>query len=145
MKPTKEQMQEWEKKLLAPWGQLDLMCDGRKVSLQVQRWKGMSYRVMTYVDGSFNGEWMLEKNAAPEAKFLRKSVRAFIKPSEKKKAEKELGKRFVKNSKFWNATFVTFMPDWPSGKAAISHLVKVCDSVTLAVDAAADESAVQTA
>lgn len=43
-KLTKEQKQQLEKTLSLPWGEVELLCDGRKVSLQVHRFKGMPTR-----------------------------------------------------------------------------------------------------
>lgn len=130
---TKEQRAELAKQLDSPYGPLvRLLCDGRRVSLQVHRVGGPSikYRVMTYIDGEFKGSWM--KGETPEAKFLRKSVRPLTSPARRKLAEKHLGKRYVANNPLYNTSLTHYMPDWPSGKAAINHLCKVCESVEIA-------------
>lgn len=132
MQLTKEQKADLAATLGHPWGTVALICDGYRVNLQVQRAKGMTYRVMTYVNGQLLGKWMNDKEAFPEQKFLRKHVRNLASPAQKAKAEKMFGKRVVAKDPWFNKTFTTYMPDWASGKAAISHLCKVCESVDLA-------------
>lgn len=132
MKLTKEQKQELADKLSYPYGSVRILCDGRLISLQVERFKGMTYRVMIYVDGVFKGAWMVPKKGedpAPECKYLRKSVRPCISPVKRKKLEKALGKRYVQKDPFYSASYTVYFPDFGSGKAAINHLCKVCDSV----------------
>jgi hypothetical protein len=132
MKLTKEQKEELAGKLSLPWGSVNLLCDGRLVTLQVQRFKTMTYRVMTYIDGTFKHAWASSTASVPEHKFLRKSVRPNISPAERKRLEKDLGKRYVAKHPFWGGSYTLYLPDWASGKAAISHLCKVCDSIAVA-------------
>lgn len=134
MKLTKEQKEELARELSTPWGHVRLNCDGTRVSLAVERYKGLSYRVMTYVEGFFKGEWMFVKSGAspaPEAKFLRKSVRPNVSPAKRAKLEKALGKRYVQTDAYFGGVQTVFLPDWSSGKAAINHLCKVCESVEI--------------
>lgn len=141
MKLNKEQKDELARKLDTPWGQVELRCDGYDVTLSVQRYKGMQYRVLTYVNGSIKGEWFRGDKPAPESKFLRKSVRPNLSPSQRKEWEKKLRKRFVKNDPFASGSVTLFLPDWASGKAAISHLDKVCDSIEVIQRATASMTA----
>lgn len=135
MKLSKEQKDELAATLDMPWGSIALLCDGYRVTLQVQREKGrMVYRVMTFVNGSFRGQWVSGTETHPEQKFLRKSVRPLCSPAQKAKAEKAFGKRYVAKDPYYNAKLTYFMPDWASGKAAITHLCKVCESVEIAPD-----------
>lgn len=129
MKLSKEQKEEVIAKISLPWGMAHLLCDGYRISLSVERDKGLSYRVMTYINGHFKGTWCNVENECPEQKFLRKSVRRICSPPYKQKMEKLLGKRHVAKDPFYTRTFTCYMPDWSSGKAAINHLCKVCDSV----------------
>jgi hypothetical protein len=138
MKLTKEQKDKLADELNMPWAGVHLLCDGYRVSLQVQRSKGsMVYRVMTFVNGVFRGEWVSGTETHPEQKFLRKSVRLLCSPAQKAKAEKAFGKRWVAKDPYYTAKLTLFMPDWASGKTAISHLCKVCDSVEIITDGAA--------
>lgn len=84
---------------------------------------------MTYVDGVFKHAWAMSNPSVPEHKFLRKSVRPNVSPVERKRIEKELGKRYVAKHTFWSGSYTIYLPDWSSGKAAINHLCKVCESV----------------
>ena len=131
MKLNKEQKEALALKLSTPWGSVDLQCDGYLVQLRVKRFKVMTYRVMTYVNGVFKMEWCAPKNEAPEAKFLRKSVRPNVSPAKRKELEKKLGKRRVQKDPFWSGSITIYLPDWSSGKAALNHLCKVCESVEM--------------
>ena len=129
MKLSKEQMTVLANQLLNPWGSVSLMCNGYLIDLQVRRAKGMTYRVMTYVNGQFKGSWCLADKESPEQKFLRKVEKSLVSAAKRAKAEKIFGKRYVAKDPFYQKKLTHFMPDFASGKAAISHLCKVCDSV----------------
>ena len=131
MKLSKEQQAVLATQLSYPWGSVRLMCDGFRIDLQVARSKGMTYRVMTYVNGTFKGLWCSGKTDHPEQKFLRKCVTPLVSPAQRAKAEKILGKRAVAKNEFYQAKITHYMPDWASGKAAIGHLCRVCESVEL--------------
>ena len=98
MKLTKEQKAELAERLARPWGCLELICDGYRITLQVQ------------------------------------CVKPYT-PADKARMEKSLGKRFVAKDPWFNKTFISYDMSWPSGKAAIAHLCRVCDSVQLAPNA----------
>ncbi len=134
MKLTKEQKDELAQKLTNPWARVDLICDGYTVTLSVRRYKALSYRVITYVNGQLNHEWISSKQSFPEQKFLRKEVKSLVSAAERKKAEKEFGKRWVAKDPFWSGKVTFFNSDWLSGKTAINHLCKVCESVQVAPD-----------
>jgi hypothetical protein len=144
MKLTKEQKDDLAETLALPWGCVSLRCDGYLVSLSVRRVakNTLTYRVLTFVNGSFSGAWCLEKNAAPESKFLRKSVRPNLSPVKRQKLEKALGKRAVAKDPYWSGSTTIYLPDWANGKAAINHLCKVCESVE---PISADEARVELA
>lgn len=130
MKLTKEQMTELAQKLTSPWGSVKLLCDGFKIDLIVSPLKGgLSYRVVTYVNGQFKGLWVSSTEEHPEQKFLRKNVRPLYSAAYKAKLEKIYGKRHVANTERFQNKIITYLPDWASGKAAISHLCKVCESI----------------
>ncbi|MFZ6687529.1 hypothetical protein ACO0K0_07260 [Undibacterium sp. SXout11W] len=132
MKLTKEQKEELAQKLRLPWGRVELLCDGYTVTLNVERYKELSFRVVIYVNGKWDGKWFDAKKEFPEQKFLRKSVRQLVSTAERKKAEKAFGKRAVAKDKFWSGSITIFTCDWLSGKAALNHLCKVCESVQVA-------------
>lgn len=135
MKPTKEQRAELAKRLSYAWGEVSLLCDGYLVTLQVQRDVGnaIRYVVSIYINGHFKGEWM--KGDAPEAKFLRKQVRRLYSPAKCREIEKIVGKRRFANDPLYAGfrdTITQYLPWWSSGKAAIDHLCRVCESVEIA-------------
>lgn len=141
MKLSKAEKDQVAEELNMPWGKATLRCDGYLVTLAVRRFgNGIKYRVMTYVNGVFKAAWCSETDAAPEAKFLRKSVRPNVSPAKRKQAEKFMGKRAVAKDPFWSGKMTLYLPDWSSGKAAVSHLCKACDSVELLTNEAAREA-----
>jgi len=133
---TKDQIAEAIETLSYPWGFVKLICDGYRVTLSVERAKGMTYRVMTYVNGCFKGVWMQPSAGTdiPEQKFLRRSERAACSKTYKAEMEKRFGKRHIQEDPFYSRTIVMYSPDWASGKAALSHLCKVCASIEIDPD-----------
>jgi hypothetical protein len=131
MKLSKEQRSALESALNHPYGSVCLICDGRDITLQVQRFSALKYRVMTFVDGTFKGAWTNCETPCPEQKYLRKSVRNLYPPAARAKLVKEVGKKFAEKIGA-SKTLTMYWPDWPSGKAALGHLCKVCDSVEIA-------------
>lgn len=135
MKLSKEQKQQLIELLDTPWGRVRLQCDSYRIDLMVERYKGMTYRVVTYVNGRWEAKWMSSKEVHPEQKFLRKSVRQLTKKAERDQAEKNLGKRLFKKlcekDSIWTATYTLYDISWSSGRAAINHLCKVCDSIQI--------------
>lgn len=132
MKPSKAQRAGVESALSNPYGAVTLICDGRRIDLQVHQFSALRYRVMVYVDGEFRGTWTRADGAAPESKFLRKQVRPVFSPAQKKKMENIYGKRHVAQDQRFSKTLTFYWPDFASGKAALNHLCKVCESVEVA-------------
>ena len=131
MKLSKQEKDELIGKLSIPWGRQELLCDGFRITLQVERTSALNFRVMTYVNGVFKGLWIDEKNECPESKFLRKSVRPLYPPSHKREMEKILGKRNFAKDPRYSKTLIAYMPDFASGKAAINHMCKVSESIQI--------------
>lgn len=133
MKLSKEQIAVLAKQIDCPFGSVKLLCDGYMIALQVERTRGLKYRVMTYVNGYFRGGWCgLSKQECPEQKFMRKSVRPLYSVKFKRDMEKIIGKRRVNNDPHYKEVQTSYWPDWPSGMAALKHLNRVCESVRLA-------------
>ena len=131
MKLSKEQKELAIQKISNPYGSVDLMCDGSRITLAVERTSKLAYRVITYVDGVFNGVWCMVDSQSPESKFLRKVNKPVCSPIQKKKMEKIMGKRRFAADPYYSKIYICYMPDWASGKAAINHLCRVCESVEL--------------
>lgn len=132
MKLSKEQRDKVIVELSQPWGSADLICDGFRIALRVECFKGMTYRVMTYVNGYYKGAWVFPKNECPESRFLRKAEHLACPAKNRLEMEKILGKRSVAKDPYYSKKITFYWPDWSSGKAALSHLCKVCESVQVA-------------
>ena len=129
-KMNTEEKQKVIDALSYPHGDATLICDGYRVDLYVERSVGLNFRVVTYVNRQFKGEWCLPESTAPERKFLRPVKKTLISAAKIKAVEKSFGKKKAKEAvakyqKFW--TYAA--PDFASGRAAINHLCKVCDSI----------------
>lgn len=131
MKLTKEQKEKLGDDLTSPWGGVRLICDGYRIALVVERVKPMLFRVVTYINGQWRGEWCLGTKEFPEQKFLNKKTHRVHSPAFVKEMEKILGKRAVAKDPEYRKTFHTYDITCPSGKAAINHLCRVCDSVEI--------------
>ncbi len=134
MKLTKEQKAKLVERLGHPWGSVSLVCDGDKVTLTVLPAKGLKFHIATYVNGWFRGEWMRSDSEAREQRYLRKVTRPLVSPAKRQKAEKEYGKRLVKSMALFSGTYTIYEPTWPNGSAAIAHLCKICDSISIEDD-----------
>jgi len=135
---TKEQKQELIDKLSFPWGRVKLACDGYQIDLVVERSKGLSYHVVTYVNGYWKGEWIDGSKTFPEQKFLHKVVRPVMTKAQREKMEKAVGKRYFKKmcteEPIWTATTTLYDIRWASGKSALNHLCKVCDAIQVVIE-----------
>lgn len=129
MKPSKEKKQEMIDQLSLPWGRVELLCDGYRIALRVQQTSPLKFRVVTYVNEVWEGKWMIGTETFPEQKFLNRRERPLATPTDKAKAEKIFGKRAVAKDPWYSKKLVTYDVSWASGKAAINHLFRVCDSV----------------
>lgn len=125
----KDQKDRVTSALSLPYGQAELLADGFTIQLQVREVKALSYRVMVYVNGVFAGKWLLHDH--PESKFFRKVERSAWSPAKKKELIKKFGKRLAEKEFGISKTFSVVLPDFASGKAALSHLLKVCDAVSV--------------
>lgn len=129
VKLSKEQREALAERLQPYSGAtVHLMCDGYKVSLQVQRTGSLTYRVVTFVNGIFEGKWIGSREEYPEQKFLRKSVRHVFPKAFREKMLRILGKRRYAQEGY-DKTMALYFADWASGKSAISHLCRVCESI----------------
>lgn len=115
-----------------PHGDATLTCDGHRVDLYVVRSVGLNFRVQIYVDRCFKGAWCLPESTAPERKFLRPVKKTLISTAKIKAMEKSFGKKMAKETvaKYQNIRIYA-APDFASGRAAINHLCKVCDSISV--------------
>lgn len=133
-KLTKEQLDALAQNLSFPYHFVKLMCDGYTVDLIVapKNKTGMSFCVETYINGTFKGEWFSSKNTYPEQKFLNRRTRQLFNKAAIERYEKNLGKRYAKQFMAGHQkTIVVYSFSWPSGKAALNHLNRVCESIEI--------------
>lgn len=120
----------------SPWASVALECDGYRVDLQVQRGKGLSYRVMTYVNGVWKGAWFDAKASYPEQRFARRCERPLNSKKQREsimKAAPAFGRKGSPDRKAWearaDATYAYIDPTFASGRAAINHMLCVSEVV----------------
>ncbi len=133
MKLTKEQKAKLIEKLGLPWGRVELNCDGYRINLVVEQTNPLKYRVVTYVNGQWKGVWCLGIEDHPEQKFLNRKEKPLAKPSERARYEKAFGKRAAAKDPWFSKKIVTYDLSWASGKQAINHLCRVCESIEIIV------------
>lgn len=132
MKLTKEQKAKLIERLSLPWGRVELNCDGYRINLVVEQVSPLKYRVVTYVNGHWKNSW-LAVYSVQEQKFLNRKETPLAKPSERARFEKAFGKRAVARDPWFSKKVVTYDISWASGKQAINHLCRVCESIEIIV------------
>ena len=134
---TKEQKTFILKQLESPLNHIELDCDGFKIWLSLKRYK-MRLVIDIYINGVFKGEWLGFTETHPETKYLPIKRRPYYTPKRKAEIIKALGKReakkmFPKLDEVHEGRTSFFT----SPKAALSHLIKVSDSIELLTEMAA--------
>ena len=132
---TKHNMGEYADKLTSIFGRVKLLCDGYEVTLAIEQSK-MKLSVNTYVNGYIKGAWFLPKEGDdyPERKFLCPKTLRLYSPQKKARLIKQFGKKRANEYFKLDSSSIMYSAVWPSGKAALSHLIKVCDSVEVYVE-----------
>ena len=133
-KLTKEQIEALAQNLSFPYHFVKLVCDGYTVDLGVsaKTKTGMSFHVVMRINGTIKGAWLGSKNTHPEQRFLNKRTRQLFNKAAIERFEKSLGKRRAKQFMIEHQeTIVSYCFTWPSGKAALNHLNRVCESIEI--------------
>ena len=125
------------KQLESQFNNVELNCDGYVINLSLSRYK-MRLVVDIHINGWFKGEWLNSTKGHPETKYLPIKKRAFFTPKRKAEIVKAFGKRaakkmFPKLDEVHESRSCFFT----SPQAALSHLIKVSDSVELVGELAA--------
>lgn len=111
-----------------------LICDGYRLTLKLFRVKKtLSFRIFTYINGSFNHEMMSEKNvqyADIQNRFLRKTKLNSSNIKMTKKNIRAFGKKRIEehNNKY---TAYLYDPSWLNFSSLYNHLIKNNKSVEL--------------
>lgn len=71
MKMTQQQRERFEHALGHAYGRLKTLIDGTEVSFEVRRGKGLSYLIMHFIDGHFQGRWVRHDNDELGARLMR--------------------------------------------------------------------------
>lgn len=114
-----------------PYGRVSLMCDGRKITLDVGQYKPLKYHIAVYVDGVFKGKWLFKDGNHPESKYLYVIKKPVYSSARKAGIIKAFGIRAAKKQFNLDEKIEGLMPCFPNGRMAINHLCKVCDSIEI--------------
>ncbi|MFZ6747447.1 hypothetical protein [Undibacterium sp. Ren11W] len=132
MSITKEQWTQVETELSGSWGHVEMLIDGFKVNLHVERVKLLKYTIMTYVNGQFCGKWMIADSEEGKRFFCTKS--SFV-LSAKHRAEliKIWGGKRCPKAKLeeLNKKTTILMPHWSNVKTMRRHFEKNNQSLEL--------------
>lgn len=131
MSLSKEQKAFILKGLENQFNHIELNCDGFIIWLNLRQFK-MRLVIDIYINGVFKGEWLNLTKKHPETKYLPIKKTAMFTPKRKAEIIKSLGKREAKKL-FPRLDDVIEHPTcfFNSPKAALSHLIKVSDSIEL--------------
>lgn len=135
---TKAQKDFAIERLKSQWQQVKLKCDGYTVDLQLVQVKNTKLAISVYVNSYFKGVWFTKPDEHVESKFLPIITKAFYSSVEKKKIIKAFGKkRAYENFPSLDEKIHYKGTHFSTGRAAINHLVKVCDSIELVTEMSA--------
>lgn len=123
------------KKIDSQFDCVDLDCDGYRIRLSLERIQDLKLAVAVYVNSWCKGEWLLHPELHPEGKFYPDRYKSVYSPVKKKKIIKAFGKkRAYENFPSLDEKIHYKGTHFSTGRAAINHLVKVCDSIELVTE-----------
>lgn len=125
---TDEQWKEVEKKLVPPFGRVDLEIDGYKVTITAQLVEKMKFSFVVYVNGFIRAEWSMN-DCEIRRRFYYESKKSLLKGSEKAKIKKM--RKSVREEIMKSAQYSVFLPYWGSFSRLKSHLIKNNQSIEL--------------
>lgn len=128
---TPDQWKTLQSELGQPFGHAELLVDGYKITLEVQRERALKYCIAIFIDGWFRGEWA-RADCEERRRFLSERKVSMWTPAQKKKLTAGMGKRAV--AKYFpdlDKTASYWLPYWPSVTALRRHLVKANQSIEL--------------
>lgn len=119
-----------EMELSSPWGDVELLCDGFKLTVQVRRVKPLKYAMLVYVDGVVKGVWSnADKPCEEQRRFMRPVSVKLHKPADLAKLKPLYSaKQFREMS---SRKYEYFLPQWNSFKPLQRHLLKNNQVITL--------------
>jgi hypothetical protein len=134
MSVTKEQWAAVEKELSGPYGEVELLCDGYKVTAQIQNIANLKQGIVVYVNGVIKGEWM--KGEAEESRKFHREMKRYLYPAKHREEAKQKAKsrRFPADLRKYfadmaTASITTWAPYWTNAKAFTRQLRKTCAEI----------------
>lgn len=127
-KLTNEQKALIEKRLASPYGRVEFLIDGFKVTAIVEPYKVRRWTVVVYVDGFWKGTF-LEVGCDMQKRFYRLVKVSLFKPKEKAELIKKFGKRKADEYFGLNKASHYAVPDWTNVKAMLRHFEANNESV----------------
>lgn len=125
---TDEQWKEVEKKLVPPFGRVELEIDGYKVTITAQLVEKMKFSFVVYVNGFIRAEWSMN-DCEIRRRFYYESKKSLLKGSEKAKIKKM--RKSVREEIMKSEQYSVFLPYWGSFSRLKSHLIKNNQSIEL--------------
>lgn len=133
---TKEQKAFVLEQLSNQFRAVHLMCNGYEITLKIERFK-MKLVVGIYVNGSINGAWITNSEDHPESIFLATHHKSYYSAKNKAEIIKAFGKREANKRFDLDKKHEYKLPYFNTAQAALSHLIKVSDSIELLTEMAA--------
>lgn len=125
---TPQEWQRFESKLSHALGWVRLKIDGYEVDFRVEPVKRLKYQIMTYVDGKFQGRWLLE-DCEVRRKFMRPRS-ACVHSAKERRDLRQMDKRVRRKLNMDPDDRITYYtPLWSSPKSLKSHLRKTCQNI----------------
>ena len=125
---TDEQWKEVEKKLVPPFGRVELEIDGYKVVIVAGLVDKTKYGFIVYVNGFIRAEWSIN-DCEIRRRFYYESKKSLLKSSEKAKIKKM--RKAVQEEILQRAKYSTYLPYWGSFSRLKAHLIKNNQSIEL--------------
>lgn len=113
---VKEQLQSF-------WHPVELLIDGYKVSLKLERMDTYNNAIVMYINGWMKGEWSMS-DCEERRRFFRPVTRYFY----SKKQRKKLPKKYFPSA---HKPYTYYMPTWKSFNRMKAHFIKHNESIEL--------------
>jgi hypothetical protein len=129
---TTEQWRQVEVELASTMGRVKLVCDGYPVTLVVQPYKPLKFGIFFFVDGVFEGKWMV--NDCEQRRRFFQRMEGFLHNKKERDTALKIfgGKRAKKSDIEWvNKKFIHYRHFWLDAKALRRHFQKNNQSIEL--------------
>lgn len=135
---TKEEWAQVDSQLSGLCGRVEMMVDGRNVTLTRGRISQNTLGVVVYIDGEWKGTWIGKTNDCPEQPYTYPKQR-FVYTSKSRAEQKKMIKRFGKRrckeigitAEDVDRKITIWQPMFPSAKAVRRHYEKTFQSIEL--------------